>query len=587
MAPPFFILPSPPLITSASENQVSIETCADAHLVSGDPDTPYGLAPNLELFRDNITGDESAVFLKFDLSTLGSPDQILEATLYIYLNITVTGHTHTYIDVYTCSNHSWAENTITWTNAPRSNLTRFTGTMGSAWHNGRRVREPEVTDQIIHNLSNGDQELTIAFLVNPMVEDDAQHYYSRNNNHPDAIAAHIDVRYNPEPGINTSQEYASGALEDDPLWFTWVNTSGVQLIYIAAIYPEYDHYFPSFHLIGQHYTADDGVELFIGNMLLVLEIFDDENQNGILDADFNLGIFETSYYLDLNISDVFTPTPVQKFVINGVPHYNWSLRYENVWGFLKFPSGPDPIYGDTAGIIWLEYLETSYDYSLHNYTTFLKTSLEAGPITQIDSFWENITFTNLGLTALYSTILLASSSDSRVLIGDAEYNSHFAIGSTEMTNATIAGQTQQYYSMIFDEAYTLLTEPPVDYPAISTACPSTSFNPVVHEIQYREPFNVFRDFLTSFLPQISYLSLLPSFSYHDTDLLYRVHYPQWEGKPFRHDPLYKAYISNNPIISPPPPPENIWWLILVATIATVGVIVLVFAVVELRRIKRP
>ncbi|MFW9832160.1 MAG: DNRLRE domain-containing protein, partial [Candidatus Thorarchaeota archaeon] len=561
MTPPMFSLPTTPTVLSATEHQVSIETSDDAHLISGDPDTSYGLAPNLELYRDNITGDESAVFLKFDLSTLEAPDLILKATLYIYLNITLTGHTSTFIDIYTCNNHSWAETTITWNNAPWNNLTWFTSTMGYSWYNGRRVREPEVTDQLIHSLSEGESDLTIAILVNPAIEDDAQHYYSRNNNHPEAIAAHIDVQYTPEPGmtaIDTSQEYASGSLENDPLWFTWINTSGVQLLYIAAIYPEHNHYFPSFHLIGQHYIADDGVELFIGNMLLVLEVFDDENQNGILDADFNLGEFETVYYLDLNISDVFTPTPVRKFIINDIPHYNWSLRYENVWGFLKFPAGRDPTYGDTAGVLWLEYLQTSYDYSLQGSTTYLKTSIEAGPITQIDSFWENITFTNLGLTALYSTILLASSWGSRVLIGDAEYDSHFAVGSTELTNATIAGQTHQYYSMIFNENYTLLTDPPIDYPATSTACPSTSFNPLVHEIQYREPFNVFRDFLINFLPQISSLTLLADFSYHDTDLLYRVHYPQWEGHPFRHDPLYKAYITDNPLIRPPPP-DNIWW----------------------------
>ncbi|MHA2406394.1 MAG: CBM96 family carbohydrate-binding protein, partial [Candidatus Hermodarchaeia archaeon] len=470
MTPPIFFLPADALFQNKSESQVAIETSDDAHLASGDPNTPYGLTPNLELFRNTTSGNETVVFLKFDLSTLGSPDDILEATLYIYLNITVTGHTFTFIDFYTCSNNSWSENTITWSNAPWGHLSWFGGSMGSVWHNGRRVRDAELTDPVIQFLTAGRSELTVVFQVNPSVDDDVQHYYSRNNNHPDAIAAHIDVRYIPEPGIeaiDTSQEYVSGVLADDPLWFTWINTSGVQLIYITAIYPEYNHYFPSFHLIGQHYFADDGVELFIGNMLLVLEVFDDENQNGLLDADFDSGNFETLYYLDLNISDVFTPTPVQKTIVNETPHYTWGLRYENVWGFLKFPGGPQPPLGDTAGILWLEYLETSYDYSLQGNTTYLKTNLESGPITQIDSFGENITFTNLGLTALYSTILLASSSGSRVLVGEEDYDSHYSISSTQMTNASIVGQTTPYYSMIFDENYTLLTDPPMDYPAVS------------------------------------------------------------------------------------------------------------------------
>ena len=53
--------------------------------------------------------------------------------------------------------------------------------------------------------------------------------------------------------IDTSNEYQSGVLEEDPLWYTWINTSGVQLIYITAIFPDYGFYFPSFHLLGQHY----------------------------------------------------------------------------------------------------------------------------------------------------------------------------------------------------------------------------------------------------------------------------------------------------------------------------------------------
>ena len=390
--------------------------------------------------------------------------------------------------------------------------------------------------------------------------------------------------------IDTSNEYQSGVLEEDPLWYTWINTSGVQLIYITAIFPDYGFYFPSFHLLGQHYYTEDNVEVFIGNMLLVMEVFNDTNHNGVLDADFDAGEFETLYYLDLNISEAFIPTPVEKTMVGDVPHYTWKLRYENVWGFLKFPNGSHPIYyGDTAGIMWLEYLEHIYDYSIQGNTTILKTNLEAGPITEIQGFFEDITFTNLGLTALYSTILLASATELHVLVDDTEYDSHLPEDTTEMTNASIVGATNTYFSMLFEENYTLLTDPPQDYPAPSTACPSTSFNPHVHEVQYREPFNIFRGFLTDFLPQISSLSLLPDFSYHDTDLLYRVNYPQWEGNPLRHDPLYEAYIGTQPPITtpPPPPPPNPLLTLLLAAVTIIGVVVLFCSLIELRRVRKP
>jgi hypothetical protein len=568
--------------------------------VATTPHINYGGVSILTLGSNSTTDENSSIWIKFDLYDPINPnhlqpgDEITWASVTVRGEVKMNGTPSLLIGAYSCDNSSWSETDLTWNNAPWSAvslvpLDQSTIHYGYGYVSGYELNSTAyfftVTAAVQQAHTQG-QDVTIILKA----ETEGNQYFwahEDTNFWSEGNKPILEVQYIPggddESPINTGVEYASGTISEDSLWYTWINVTSAQLIFITGIYPLYNLYFPSFHLLGQHFHAEDGTELFIGHMLLFYEVYDDENDNGILDADFTLGTYETRYYLDLNISDVFIPQPVQRTFINGSPHYVWSLRYENVWGFLKFPEGPQPPYGDTAGVLWLEYLETSYDYFIQANATYLKTSLHLGSITQLDAFLPNLTLTNLGITALYSTILLASSGTTRILIESSEYNSQLPNPILPMSNATIIGQTTGYYSLLFDENYTLHSIPPQSLPAPSAACPSTSVNPIVHSIQYREPFNAFRDFLTSFLPHISSLSMPPGYAFEHSSLLYRVNYPHWNGSAITHDPLYVAYLRDAPQFTLPS--DFSPWPILILAVAILGVIALSLSLFELHRIR--
>ncbi|MFW9934752.1 MAG: DNRLRE domain-containing protein [Candidatus Thorarchaeota archaeon] len=560
----------------------SLTEC-DANVVANSPDTNFGTGNILELHRNVSEGIEVAIFLKFNLTSVSPSDGIVEAMLSLHKYYPAFPESPSLsIGAYWCSDNNWSEETITWNNAPWSSVSsQPVDTIVSS----DVTPTLDITSAVIQAIDS--RNVTIVIKAE---EEGIRYFYAHEGVYPGSGNAQIAVRYIPggaTEGINTGAEYESGYI-DEGFWYTWINLGTVQLIYITGVNPEYSTYFPSFHFLGQHFTAPDGNELLIGHLLLVYELFDDANQNGILDADYDLGFAETSYYLDLNISTGFTPTPVQKILVDGVWHYNWSLRHEDVWGFLKFPEGPIVGIGDTAGVVWLDYLEYSYDYFIQDNVTHLKTDLALGPVIDFDNFTVGVTYTGLGLTALHSTILLASSGTPRVVINSTEYDSQ-RDPTLEMTNATISGTAVDYYDLLFDQNYTLYTTPPNTLPAPSAACPSSSVHPHVHSVQYREPFNAFRGFLATLLPQISDLTLAIDYNFENSSLIYRVNYPQWDGYALEHDPLYIAFLSGRPIIPhhPPPPPylTALLWSILITAIATFGVIVLTLSLFELRRIK--
>jgi len=590
----------------ATEKFIKAEAISDAHVISTYPDVNYGLEKTLQLRNNTPSGEDAIVFLKFDLYGLYGPtplkpgDEILWAAVSVWGEVIMGGTPGLPATACYCNDSVWTEQGITWNNAPWAALSEqlkypSEELVGYGYNHGHELNLTGyafVVTTAVQQAHESAQELTLAIRANG---EGARFFWARQEDSPwgSEFKPVLEIQFIPKGGgggttaIDTSSEFSSGTLEGESSWFwyTWINVSSVQLIYIAAVCPFYSMYFPSFQLTAQHFYAEDGTELFIGHMLLLYEVYDDKNRNGVLDADFSTGDYETLYYLDLNMSEAFIPQPVQKTVVNGTSHYTWSLRYEQVWGFLKFPEGPKLGIGDTAGLIQLQYLETSYDYCLRGNASYLKTSLAVGPMNVTESYLGNITFTNLGLTALYSTIVLASSNLTRVLVGLDEYDSHLPSPTTAMSNATIAGPETGYYSLLFEENYTLATDPPQTYPAPAAACPSTSLDPTIHEVQYREPFNAFRSFLTGFLPTISNLSMPVDYDFRNSDLLYRVNYPHWDGCGLVHDPLYVAYLGNAPI-SRPNLPGTPFWLTLALAVGIFGVLVLSLSVVELRRLRR-
>src|SRR2546422_1938708 len=112
--------------------------------------------------------------------------------------------------------------------------------------------------------------------------------------------------------IPIMQEYASGDVQVYPYlqaWYSWININGTHTIFLAL----HSNQLPSpvFSFIGQAYNTSSGSRVFVGNALLAMEVYNDINHNGYLDADYTQGTFfqaptEIRYTLIMNASQTFS-----------------------------------------------------------------------------------------------------------------------------------------------------------------------------------------------------------------------------------------------------------------------------------------
>ena len=82
----------------------------------------------------------------------------------------------------------------------------------------------------------------------------------------------------------------------------------------------------------------DGTEVFVASALTKFEVYRDLNGDGIPQANFTSGSSEILYYMYTNMSDSCNMSPIQMVMEDSVPHYQWGLSYQNVYGYLGIPS---------------------------------------------------------------------------------------------------------------------------------------------------------------------------------------------------------------------------------------------------------
>jgi hypothetical protein len=104
--------------------------------------------------------------------------------------------------------------------------------------------------------------------------------------------------------IDTNLEYSNGTLTsrnpDLPFWYDWINVSGTEIIFLA--YQSHVVNPPIITFLGQHYHAENETEVFIGNTLTSMEVYNDTNGNGLPDADYSKSSSEILYFFDVNSS---------------------------------------------------------------------------------------------------------------------------------------------------------------------------------------------------------------------------------------------------------------------------------------------
>jgi len=377
--------------------------------------------------------------------------------------------------------------------------------------------------------------------------------------------------------IDTAKESVSGYLPG--IWYTWVNALGTHLIFIALHQEQYNS--PVFTFLGQHYTSLNNLQVFVGNALTLMEVYNDTNGNGVLDANYTVGLTETElkYYLLVNGSLTFEATPVQKTEVNGVIHYRWGIRYGQIDGFLLYPHSDEQGYGwwDAATDVLIAYLGLSYDYSIEQNVTHLKTSYHIGNVTILTRKNSNVTLNGMSLSLLFTTQVI-SPKQYKIIVNNGTFNSTLN-STTSISLARIEVENIKTYEFRFKDNYTLQQNLITRHQAMYSACSTDSVQSQLFKSKLTSPLWQVEDYLKFLLPEIGNFAITPSLNYTTSSFIYRISYPYWFGNRIEHDPTYVAFV--NPQFSAPGFPVEV-----VSFAAITGVVALIASVYELRKIKR-
>jgi hypothetical protein len=377
-----------------------------------------------------------------------------------------------------------------------------------------------------------------------------------------------------EETVNTGVEYSNGTIGSPidglAIWYVWINTNNTQVIYLAYVSTRYPP--PVMTFFGQHYAAGNDTEVFVGNTLTAMEVYNDTNHNGVPDVGSSSDANELLYNFAVNSSESFLITPVQKTLISGVPHYTWGLRYDTIDGFLLTENQT------TGARVIVDYLATSYDFYLQSNVSFLKTSFEIGKITNVTSTSDDVvTLEGLSLSLLYGTSVVASKTYTTIVNGEP-YNSTTTENSAELTKSgEIRVEDTLAYECVFGQDYTLSGgSTNATYPSLSAAVSDNSVPGGLYR-SVESVLSSFEDVLASVFPRISTLPATINLDYNVSSFLYRVCYPQWSGYALEHDPTYVAYLTTFTVPEASPP------VILIVGITVTGSIALMAALLDTKR----
>ena len=356
--------------------------------------------------------------------------------------------------------------------------------------------------------------------------------------------------------IPLSEEYASGDIQTPYgggsllLWYSWVNYNNTHTIFFALHSNQYES--PVFAYVGQAYNTSSGQRVFVGNAMIAMEVYNDTDGNGVLNANYTTGKTELAYMVIMNASQTFTPSSVTKTIVDGVPHYKWGITYGMVQAVLVTATPPGYGYssgGSYAGLAYFDHVSMFYDYSVDGNTTFLKTSYQIGNVTLASLASPNVTLRHLGLSLLHATLTVASK-PLTVVAGGAPFNSQANPTASTFTAAEVNVDNVLAYEFRFKDNYTVMTTPPQSLPALYLASPIDSLPP--NALQgYWNPLVRVQDYVAGQLPDVAGLPSTSNINYSATQFLYRINYPTWSGLAINHDPTYVAHIRATSTSSPP------------------------------------
>lgn len=348
-------------------------------------------------------------------------------------------------------------------------------------------------------------------------------------------------------GFDATVEYSNGTISGQLLdvWYAWVNISKTQIMYYALISEEVNP--PIKNFLGQHFQIENETEVFVGNTLLLIEVYNDTNDDGIPQANFTSGESEIAYYLEVNSSIGYEITPIQKTLEEGISHFKWGLKYNTIDGFLQYANQ-----GDTGARVIIDYLGFHYDFYEAQNVSYLKTSFEIGKITSIEPWWEEppISLDNMSLSLLFSTVI-SSSNPYTTYVNGEPYNSTTASELATITEKSeVSVDLIRAYEFLFGDAYNLTRGEVIETHGIKSVAAATSSVPNGAKSRLNWILGCFEDHLniSSLFPLAAGIEGKVDLNYNVSTLLYRICYSIWDGLSIKHDPTNIAYLFSNEII---------------------------------------
>lgn len=356
--------------------------------------------------------------------------------------------------------------------------------------------------------------------------------------------------------IDANAEYANGSFPTTygGIWYSWVNVSDTQIVQYSLFSDIYNS--PIMTFTGQNFQVENDTEVFVGNTLTLIEIYDDVNEDGIPQANFTSGDSEIVYYLYVNSSVNYEVTPIQKIEEAYNAHYTWGFKYLEIDGFLFHPeNGMLP-----AARVMVDQLGFNYDFSVVNDTSYVKTSFEIGGISEIEP-WSGeppVSLDGLSLSLLFSTVTVSEKEYTAYVNGEPYNSTTTPYSATATDGGQIAVEMVKAYDLLFDEAYNLTDGENVETHEVKSEAAATSSVPQSAYYRLDYSWRYFDGFLniSDLFPSTEGIGGDVNVDYSSSTLLYRICYPTWDGLLIQHDPTYIAYLFGTELV-----PEFSSWLL--------------------------
>ena len=346
--------------------------------------------------------------------------------------------------------------------------------------------------------------------------------------------------------IDTNAEYKNGTIPGETLdvWYAWINVSNTQVVYYAFVSDKVNP--PVKNFLGQHFQVENETDVFIGNILALIEVYNDTNEDGIPQANFTSSESEIVYYLQVNSSVSYEVTPIQKVIEDGTAHYKWGFKYNTIDGFLQHPDE------GTGARVMIEHIGFDYDFYMVENTSYIKMSFDIGNITDIEPWPDEppISLENLSLSLLFSTVTSSAKQHTPYVNGEPYDSTNTTDPATAISNGEIAVETIKAYEFLFDENYNLTRDEHVETYAVKSEAAATTSVPKGAQSRLDWIFNYFENYLnlSELFPSAAGIGGKVNLDYNISKFLYRICYPVWDGLPIKHDPTLVAYLYSNTTI---------------------------------------